>query len=92
MEPPRVPIINNIDVAAETEPARIRDALARQAAGPVRWSQIIAKMSIEGVTHIVECGPGKVLSGLTKRVAPAVESLSISDMTSLRETLAKLNG
>jgi [acyl-carrier-protein] S-malonyltransferase len=92
MEPPRVPIINNIDVAAETEPARIRDALARQAAGPVRWSQITARMAAEGVTHIVECGPGKVLGGLTKRIAPSVESLSISDMTSLRETLAKLNG
>jgi [acyl-carrier-protein] S-malonyltransferase len=91
MQPPQVPVINNIDVVAESDPARIRDALARQAAGPVRWSQIIAKMAADGVTHIVECGPGKVLSGLTKRIAPAVESLSISDATSLLDVLARLN-
>jgi [acyl-carrier-protein] S-malonyltransferase len=91
MQAPQVPVINNIDVAAESEPARIRDALARQAAGPVRWSQIVAKMAAEGVTHVIECGPGKVLSGLTKRIAPGVESLSIADMGSLRETLATMN-
>jgi [acyl-carrier-protein] S-malonyltransferase len=92
MQAPQVPVINNIDVAAESDPARIRDALARQAAGPVRWSQIIAKMAADGITHVIECGPGKVLSGLTKRIAPGVESLSISDMTSLRETLGRVNG
>jgi [acyl-carrier-protein] S-malonyltransferase len=92
MQEPQVPVINNIDVAAESDPERIRDALARQAAGPVRWSQIIAKMAADGVTHVIECGPGKVLSGLTKRITPGVESLSIADMTSLRETLAKVNG
>lgn len=92
MQTPQVPVINNIDVAAESDPARIRDALARQAAGPVRWSQIISAMAADGVTHIVECGPGKVLSGLTKRIAPAVESLSISDAASLRDVLARLNG
>lgn len=92
MHAPQVSVINNIDVAAESDPARIRDALARQAAGPVRWSQIIAKMAADGVTHVIECGPGKVLSGLTKRIAPGVESLSIADMTSLRDTLARLHG
>jgi [acyl-carrier-protein] S-malonyltransferase len=92
MQAPQVPVINNIDVAAESDPARISDALARQAAGPVRWSQIIAKMAADGITHVIECGPGKVLSGLTKRIAPGVESLSISDMTSLRETLGRVNG
>jgi [acyl-carrier-protein] S-malonyltransferase len=92
MQAPQVPVINNIDVAAESDLARIRDALARQAAGPVRWSQIIAKMAADGVTHVIECGPGKVLSGLTKRIAPGVESLSIADSTSLRDTLAKVNG
>jgi [acyl-carrier-protein] S-malonyltransferase len=92
MHGPQVPVINNIDVAAESDPARIRDALARQAAGPVRWSQIVAKMAADGITHVIECGPGKVLSGLTKRIAPGVESLSIADMTSLRETLARVNG
>jgi [acyl-carrier-protein] S-malonyltransferase len=88
---PQIPVINNIDVALETEPARIRDALARQAAGPVRWSEIVAAMVARGVTHIVECGPGKVLAGLTKRIASGVESLTITDPASLNEALAKLN-
>jgi [acyl-carrier-protein] S-malonyltransferase len=92
MGAPQVPVVNNIDVAVESDPARIRDALARQAAGPVRWSQIVTRMAGEGVTHIVECGPGKVLSGLTKRIAPGVESLSVSDMASLHEALTKLHG
>jgi [acyl-carrier-protein] S-malonyltransferase len=91
MQPPQIPVINNIDVAIETEPARIRDALARQAAGPVQWSAIIGRMASEGVTHVVECGPGRVLSGLTKRIAPSVESLSICDIASLRDTLARLS-
>ena len=90
MQAPTVPVINNIDVETQVDPARIRDALARQAAGPVRWSQIIARMAAEGVTHVVECGPGRVLSGLTKRIAPALESLSINDAASLRDTLARL--
>ena len=87
---PQVPVINNIDVATESDPARIRDSLARQAAGPVRWAEIIRRMAADGVTHVVECGPGKVLSGLTKRVVPTLESLSISDADSLAATLAAL--
>lgn len=90
MTSPSVPLINNIDVAAESDPARIRDALARQAAGPVRWSEIISRMAADGVTHVVECGPGKVLSGLTKRIVPTLESLSISDRASLDDVLARL--
>ncbi|MCU0949967.1 MAG: ACP S-malonyltransferase [Burkholderiaceae bacterium] len=90
MESPGVAVINNIDVAIEDQPPRIRDALARQAAGPVRWSQIISRMAADGVTHVVECGPGKVLSGLTKRIAPTLESLSISDAASLTDALARL--
>jgi [acyl-carrier-protein] S-malonyltransferase len=90
MQAPSVPVINNIDVESQHDPEQIRDALARQAAGPVRWSQIVARMAADGVTHVVECGPGRVLSGLTKRIAPAVESLSITDSASLRDTLARL--
>jgi len=90
MRVPAVPVINNIDVETQGDPARIRDALARQAAGPVRWAQIIARMAAEGVTHVVECGPGRVLGGLTKRIAPALESLSINDAASLRDSLARL--
>ena len=89
---PAVPVINNIDVSAESDPARIRSALARQAAGPVRWADTIAAMAASGITHVVECGPGRVLSGLTRRIAPAVESLAIVDEASLQDALAKLKG
>jgi len=89
---PRIAVINNIDVAAESDPDRIRDALARQAAGPVRWAEIIGKMAAEGVSHVVECGPGRVLAGLTRRIAPAVESLAISDPASIGEALSRLEG
>jgi [acyl-carrier-protein] S-malonyltransferase len=89
---PKIPVINNIDVAVETEPDRIRDALARQAAGPVRWAQIIGSMAAEGVTHVVECGPGRVLAGLTKRIAPGIESLALTDPASIVEALARLKG
>ena len=87
---PRVPVINNIDVAVEVEPERIRDALARQAAGPVRWAEIIRRMAAEGVTHVVECGPGKVLAGLTRRIAPDLESFALTDPSAVDEALARL--
>jgi len=90
IHPPRIPVVNNIDVAIETEPDRIRDALARQAAGPVRWAEIIRSMAGAGVTHIVECGPGRVLAGLTKRIAPTVESMALTDPASIGEALARL--
>jgi [acyl-carrier-protein] S-malonyltransferase len=89
---PRVPVINNIDVAVESEPERIRDALARQAAGPVRWAEIIRRMAGEGVTHVVECGPGRVLAGLTRRIVPGVESLALTDPATIGEALARLKG
>lgn len=89
---PRVPVINNIDVAVESEPDHIRDALARQAASPVRWAEIIRRMADEGVTHVVECGPGRVLAGLTRRVVPTVESLALTDPTTIGEALSRLRG
>jgi [acyl-carrier-protein] S-malonyltransferase len=67
---PRIPVLNNIDVAVETDPERIRDALVRQAAGPVRWVESVQALKARGVATIVECGPGKVLSGMVKRIAP----------------------
>jgi [acyl-carrier-protein] S-malonyltransferase len=87
---PQLPVVNNVDAAIETEPARIVDALARQAAAPVRWVETIQFMAARGVTHVVECGPGKVLSGLTRRIEPALESLSINDPASLQEALETL--
>ena len=88
LQKPRVDLINNVDVSIEFEPTRIADALARQAAMPVRWSDSIRKMSELGVTHVVECGPGRVLSGLTKRIVPGLESLVVNDAATLANTLS----
>lgn len=85
---PEVPVVNNVDVARESEPARIVDALARQAASPVRWVETIQSLAGQGVTHVVECGPGRVLAGLTRRIAPTLESIAIHDCESLTAALA----
>ena len=85
--PPKIAVVNNADVSIETEPARIKDALVRQAASPVRWVETIRRMVDSGVTHIVECGPGKVLAGMTKRIAPGVKSFAAADRASLEEAL-----
>jgi [acyl-carrier-protein] S-malonyltransferase len=90
IEAPRIPLVNNVDVAIETEPARIADALARQAAAPVRWVETIRRMADDGVTHVVECGPGRVLAGLTRRIAPSVESVALADATGLADVLGRL--
>ena len=63
-------MINNVDVAIVNDPAAIKDALVRQAASPVRWVEIMQKMAADGVTHVIECGPGKVLIGMAKRIDP----------------------
>ncbi len=89
---PSVPVINNVDVRMESEPARIKDALVRQAASPVRWVEIIRAMAGQGVTHIVECGPGRVLAGLVKRIDPRVQGLSATDRASLEQALATCAG
>ena len=83
---PRIPVVNNIDVAAETDPERIRAALVRQAAGPVRWVETVQALEARGVEAIVECGPGKVLTGMAKRIAPAVAAASLYDPATLAET------
>jgi [acyl-carrier-protein] S-malonyltransferase len=89
---PRIAVINNVDVAREAEPDRIRDALARQAAGPVRWAETIRSMAADGVTHVVECGPGRVLAGLTRRIAPELESLALTDPANIAEAIGRLQG
>lgn len=86
---PHTPCVNNIDVASATEPAAIRDALVRQAHGPVRWVETIAALDAMGVTHYVECGPGKVLAGLVKRVSER-PVFNVFDEASLDQTLAAL--
>ena len=90
LKKPRIDLINNVDVSIESEPVRIADALARQAARPVRWADSVRKMSDLGVTHVVECGPGRVLSGLTKRIVPSLESVVFNDTATLANTLTAL--
>ncbi len=89
---PQIALINNVDVAIAETPEAIRDALVRQAWHPVRWTETILRMKREGVTHVVECGPGKVLSGLLRRIDRDLVGLSVSDPASLRTTLDTLQG
>ncbi len=87
VQTPSVPVINNVDVARQSEPDAIRDALVRQAWHPVRWVETIEAMKADGVTHIVECGPGKVLAGLVKRIDRSITALAITDPASLEVAL-----
>ncbi|MFM0594502.1 ACP S-malonyltransferase [Paraburkholderia dilworthii] len=84
---PAIPVINNVDVAVVNEPAQIKDALVRQAAGAVRWVESVQAIAAQGVTHVIECGPGKVLAGLTKRIDGNLIAASVFDPASLEETL-----
>ena len=81
--PLQIPLINNIDVVVETDVARIRDALYRQAFGAVRWVECIRAIKSHGVSHIIECGPGKVLAGLTKRIDADLTGTPLFDPASL---------
>lgn len=89
---PSIDVINNVDVAIVRSPDEIRDALVRQAASPVRWVEIVQAMAARGVTHILECGPGKVLAGLVKRIAPEVQGISLADRAALEEALSTVKG
>ena len=87
---PQIPLINNIDVAIEAEAERIRDALYRQSFGPVRWVECIQAVRARGIRNIVECGPGKVLAGLCKRIDADLTGASMFDpasMTQVKELL-----
>jgi [acyl-carrier-protein] S-malonyltransferase len=88
---PGISIINNVDVMVINDPHGIKDALTRQAFSPVRWVETIQSMVMQGVTHIVECGPGKVLSGMVKRINGDVKILSISDPNTISQALEELN-
>jgi len=84
------PVVNNIDVAVTTEAAALRDALYRQAFGPVRWVEVVNALKARGLTHIIECGPGKVLAGMVKRIDGELQSATIFDPASLAEARALL--
>jgi [acyl-carrier-protein] S-malonyltransferase len=82
---PQIPVLNNIDVAVETDADRIRDALYRQAFGPVRWVECVQAIKAHGVTTLVECGPGKVLAGMTKRIDAELTGVALYDPATLAE-------
>ncbi|HYO28530.1 MAG TPA: ACP S-malonyltransferase [Azonexus sp.] len=84
---PRIQVINNVDVAIESDPSRIKDALIRQAYNPVRWVETIQKMAAIGVSTVAECGPGKVLAGLTKRCADGVTGIALADAAAIEANL-----
>ena len=84
---PQIPVINNVDVAIENDLSRIKDALIRQAYNPVRWVETIQKMASMGVSTVAECGPGKVLAGLTKRCAGDVTGVALADAAAIKANL-----
>lgn len=87
---PAIPVINNIDVAVETDADRIRDALYRQAFGPVRWVECVQAIQARGISTLVECGPGKVLAGMAKRIEPTLTGLAMYDPATLADVKGAL--
>ena len=90
IRPPAIPVIHNVDVTTHAEPDAIRAALAQQAASPVRWTETINALAKQGVTAVVECGPGKVLAGLTRRIDSSLNGYALVDSASIDEALAAL--
>ncbi|HAN56405.1 MAG TPA: [acyl-carrier-protein] S-malonyltransferase [Betaproteobacteria bacterium] len=87
---PAIPVLHNTDVASYHDPEQIRDALARQLYSPVRWSETLHAMAESGVTHVVECGPGKILTGLTKRTDARLQPFALTSLAALDEIKAAL--
>jgi [acyl-carrier-protein] S-malonyltransferase len=90
LQAPRIPLVNNVDVSAESDPAMIRDALFRQAYCAVRWVEVVGALRDLGNRHIVECGPGKVLAGMVKRIDAELVGAAVHDPASIADTLALL--
>ncbi len=84
---PKIPVVNNVDVAIETDPMKIKDALVRQAYSPVRWVETMQKIATMNVTTVAECGPGKVLSGLVHRRADSLTGLALADLASIEANI-----
>jgi len=87
---PVIPVINNADVATETDPVAIKAALVRQLYSPVRWTETVERMANEEITFEIEMGPGKVLSGLVKRIDKRVDGSAINDVAGLQDVLSKV--
>ncbi len=89
---PVIPVLHNVDVEERRSADAIRSALARQAASPVRWVETIQAFAARGVTHVVECGPGRVLTGLNKRIARDLKSFALTDGADLESAKSALAG
>jgi [acyl-carrier-protein] S-malonyltransferase len=89
---PEVPLLHNADVQRHDHSESIKEILVRQLFSPVRWTEIVQSFASAGITHVVECGPGKVLSGLNKRICPNLKSLALTDSHALRHTISMLMG
>lgn len=87
---PKIQVVNNVDVAIESDPERIKDALIRQAYSPVRWVETVQKIAAMGITSMAECGPGKVLAGLTKRCADSLTGIALCDQAAIEATVKAL--
>ncbi|MFO1363355.1 MAG: ACP S-malonyltransferase [Burkholderiales bacterium] len=88
VRPPRIPVVHNVDVQSYDDPERIKDALVRQADHPVRWVECVRAMAGRGITLIAECGPGKVLAPLAKRIVDRVEGVALLDREAIEQTIA----
>ena len=88
IQQPQIPVINNVDATRVADAAAIRDALSRQACSPVRWVECVRAIAQAGATPVIECGPGKVLAALTKRIVPELDSLAVTDAASLAQAIA----
>lgn len=91
INPPQIPVLHNVSVTAETDPAAIRQALVKQIEMPVRWVETVQKMTAEGVDTLIECGPGRVLMGLNKRISKDAKTLPVYDPDSLGKALDAIN-
>jgi [acyl-carrier-protein] S-malonyltransferase len=92
VQTPQIEVLNNVDVRSERDPQAVKQALVRQAASPVRWAETIRAMAQAGVTHVIECGPGRVLAGMTRRIDPTLQSLVLADRESFEQALAAVSG
>jgi [acyl-carrier-protein] S-malonyltransferase len=90
MQAPAIPVLHNADVQAYDDAASIRDALVRQLYSPVRWVETVHRFAVQGVSHVAECGPGKVLAGLNKRIDGNLQSLALTDAAALEQAVATL--
>lgn len=89
---PRIPVVHNVDALPRTTPGELRDALARQADHPVRWVDCVRALAASGVSHVLECGPGKVLAPLAKRISPDLQGLALADRAGLDQGLQLVGG